>query len=734
MCCRRASAGPDPQARSRSWTAAGGCTDNPGVRLKDLLDRFQSDLPVRWRLIAMLTMAFLVFAVICAVLWKDGREYRAAVAAGASEVANVTRLRNAQTAFGEYRYWQLAQLAGMIDERADLRAQARVRMELSYQKFLESLDAASSGAPESVRAVRSQLGALSDLQSQLNAVLAATNPQSLEPFAAEFRARLDSTYDALAEAAERAAGAAAHSRAQSSGLDWSLVLGALSLALLLLTLAVRSLVRPLESLVAGAQDLGLGKLDSPLPTERGDELGTLARAIDGFRDATRRWDYLAYHDSLTGLGNRTRLQKVLAEEGARAHRDGKAMVLLYVGLDQFTNISDTIGPAVGDEILRLAARRLTSCSFEGAQMFYLGSLHFAVLVTPLSNDARLLAAAEQFGRVLVSELSRPFNLQDHEMDMAVNVGIVTSPQDGTTYDELIGNAHAALAHSRKRSGNGFHFYTRSLTDKARGRLALASQLRRAVESDELQLHYQPILDVAANRIVCAEALIRWQHPTRGLIMPGEFIQVAEESGVINAMGEWALTKAALDTRRWRAAGVAPIKLAVNLSARQLNEPGLVDGIQRTLESTGASASELELEITESAMMMNPERSARVMRHLKSIGITLSMDDFGTGYSSLTYLQHFPLDKIKIDRSFVSRLNRRRKDELIIAATTSLAADLGLSVVAEGVETKEQMETLRHLGCAVMQGYLFSRGLPLDEFVAWANKPRNYAALESARLN
>jgi diguanylate cyclase len=704
--------------------------------LKDLLDKFQADLPVRWRLIAMLALAFGVFALACGLLWQDSREFRAAVAAATSKADSANRLRDVQTSFGDYRYWQLAQMSDTIDQRTELQAQARVRLERAYQRFLGALDASAATAPETVRSIQTQLASLSDLQAQLSSVLAARDDAAKLRFAAELRARLDSIYDALAENTQTAAAAAtaARGQAQGYGLDWTAVLGALSMALLLLTLAIRSLVRPLETLVAGAQDLNVGKLERPLPVERGDEIGTLARAIEGFRDATRRWDYLAYHDQLTGLGNRTRLQKVLADEVTRAQREGKAVVLLYVGLDQFTNINDTIGPAVGDELLRLAARRLAGCGIEGTQLFYLGSLHFAVLAASVANDARLLAAAEQIARALVSELSRPFTLQDHEMDMAVNIGIVTSPQDGTTYDELISNAHAALTHSRKRPGNGFHFYTRSLTEKARGRLALATQLRRAVESDELQLHYQPILDVAANRIVCAEALIRWQHPTRGLIMPGEFIQVAEESGVINAMGEWALTKASLDTRRWRAAGIAPIKLAVNLSARQLNEPGLVDGIQRTLESTGASASELELEITESAMMQNPERSARVMRHLKSLGISLSMDDFGTGYSSLTYLQHFPLDKIKIDRSFVSRLNRRRKDELIIAATTSLAADLGLRVVAEGVETREQMEILRQLGCDVMQGFLFSRGLPLDEFVDWANKPRNFAALESARLN
>lgn len=684
----------------------------------------------------MIGLVFLVFAVGGGQLWLQTEKQKTLAQGQAEDARQVALLGEAQSAFGEYRYWQLAQLADNDESGVDRQAETRVRLELAYQHFATALKHSQHLAPEGMAVVLQQVQALEKLRPELTARLSSRDAAANARFGAELRARLDALYDALSATVQRAstqASAQSGQGAGENGLNWFVILGSLSAVMLLLALAIRSLVRPLETLVAGAEDLSRGKLDSPLPLERGDEIGSLAKALDQFREAIRRWDYLAYHDAITGMGNRARLQQLVATEITRSQREGSALTLLYVSLDQYTNISDSIGPAVGDELLRLAARRLAASPPEGAQVFYLGGLHFAVLSNALPNDARLVATSEQMARSLISELSRPFTLQDHEMDMAVNIGIVTCPQDGVSYDELIGNAHAALVHSRKRSNSGFHFYTRSLTEKARSRLALASQLRRAVEFDELQLHYQPILDVAANRILCAEALVRWQHPTRGLIMPGEFIQVAEESGVINAMGEWCLAKASLDTRIWRESGVPPIKLSVNLSARQLNEPGLVDGIQRTLENTGASPSELELEITESAMMLNPERSARVMRHLKSLGITIAMDDFGTGYSSLTYLQRFPLDKIKIDRSFVSRLNRRRKDDLIIAATASLAADLGLSVVAEGVETREQMQALQELGCNVMQGFLFSRGLPLDEFVSWASKRRN-AIADASRSN
>ncbi|HUP90897.1 MAG TPA: EAL domain-containing protein [Solimonas sp.] len=500
------------------------------------------------------------------------------------------------------------------------------------------------------------------------------------------------------------------------------VWGLLLAAVLIVVGLVRSIVRPLKQLVEGAEGLTRGQLDTPLPPAGADEIGAIAVALSEFRERAKRWDYLAYHDPLTGLANRTRMQEVLGAEAAAAQSQGKSLILMYVGLDQLSSINDTMGASTGDEFLKIAARRLRSSVPDPSHVFHLGGSHFVVLSALLPNDARLIATADLRARELVAEMSRPLSLHEQEMELAVNIGIVTCPQDGAAIEELIANAQAALSYARQRPGGGFQFYTRQITDKSRTRLALATQLRRAVQAEELRVHYQPVLNVATDKIVCAEALMRWQHPTRGLVFPGEFIQVAEETGAIGAMGDWCLSRAVLDARRWRQKGLLPVKLAVNLSARQLSEPGLVDGIQRELEHSGLDPSELELELTESTVMNNPGHSARVLRHLKSLGITLSVDDFGTGYSSLAYLQRFPLDKIKIDRSFVSRVTRRRKDELIIAATTGLAADLGLEVVAEGVETHEQMQALKSLGCHLMQGYLFSRGLPVDEFLDWARLP------------
>lgn len=496
----------------------------------------------------------------------------------------------------------------------------------------------------------------------------------------------------------------------------------LTLVALMVLGFVQSIVRPLDELVQGAEGLIRGSWDTPLPENRGDEIGAVASALGEFRDRAQRWDYLAHHDSLTGLANRARLEALLNAEGPTLRAQGQALIVTYIGLDQLTAISDMLGAAAGDEFLRIAARRVRACTEDNGRLFYVGGALFAVVSPQLPNNARLVELADQRTRALIGELSRPFTLADQELDMTVNVGVVTCPQDGDNYEEIIANAQAALSHARQNPGSGFHFYTRQIAEKVRSRTALISQLRRAVQGEELRVHYQPVLDVSSGRVVCAEALMRWQHPTRGLVMPGEFIQVAEETGAIGAMGGWCLAKALSDAKSWRKTGGEPVKLAVNLSARQLNDPGLVDSIQQIIEQIDADPTDLELELTESTMMGNPAQSARVLRSLKSMGITLSVDDFGTGYSSLAYLHRFPLDKIKIDRSFVSRVNRSRKDEMIIQATTGLAANLGLQVVAEGVETREQLQTLRGLGCNMMQGFLFSPALPLPDFMNWCQTP------------
>lgn len=702
MACARGGISLNQESVKSSRQPAAGTPDMQ-PRLQDSLHK----ISVRTRLIALVVMVALAFSASGLNLWYGNTERPAAESAQQSAKADA--LRDVQTAFGEYRYWRLA---GLTENTSESRARAKVQLELAEQSLKRRLVRITSSTPEIAQAIAEQTDP-SDTQAE--------DARHLP----ELRARLDSLYDRigiLIEGANEAA-AAAGIASQPGSQELIALVTLLVMAALAIAGLIGSIMRPLRQLVAGAGSLTTGALHENLhlPVKRGDEFGTVARALDQFRTHAQRWDHEASHDPLTGFANRASLERQLPLEIAAVKQAGTALMLLYIELGQLDSINDTFGPAAGDEFLRIAARRLRSSLPESTRLFYLGGAHFVALPTPIANDAQTIANADKTARTLVGDISRTFTLQEQELEMAVKIGIVTSPQDGTSYEDLIANGYAALAQARRSPGS-FQFYTRQITEKSRHRISLASQLRRAVDSNELRVHYQPVLNVITNQVVAAEALMRWQHPTRGLLMPGEFIQVAEESGAINAMGEWCLAHACADARRWREQGLEPIKLAVNLSARQLSEPGLVDTIQRTLEHAKLVPSDLELEITESTVMQDPDSSVRVLRHLKSIGISLSVDDFGTGYSSLTYLQRFPLDKIKIDRSFVSRLNRRRKDELIIAATTGLATGLDLQVVAEGVETPEQMRALRQLGCHLMQGFLFSRGLPFDEFVQWARAP------------
>jgi diguanylate cyclase (GGDEF)-like protein len=498
-------------------------------------------------------------------------------------------------------------------------------------------------------------------------------------------------------------------------------LGAVALVLVLVAaVVILSITRPLQETVAAVTDLAVGKFDAPLPAPQSDEIGAINRVLHQFRDSAKRLDYLAHYDPLTGLSSRASFKEALQADVERVRVSGKCLVVMYVSLDQLETINEIFGPMTGDSCLQVVAKRLAAALPTDARLYHVAGAKFAVVLPDLPNDAELTVRADGVAREILERVNQPWQVHEQDIDVSATIGIVTCPQDGTDYEELTWNAAATLTDAKRKGSNRHQFYTRSLSDKTRARIVLASALRRAVAEAEFTVHYQPIVDIEANAVISGEALIRWQHPTRGLVMPGEFIGVAEESGAINAIGEWCIQQSCVDQRAWRSAGLSGTHLSLNLSTRQLNEAGLVAYIERTAELTGVPCSMLELEVTESAMMINPERSIRVLRHLKALGVTLSVDDFGTGYSSLAYLQRFPLDKIKIDRSFVARLHRP-KDAAIVRATTQLAQTLGLGIVAEGVETEEQLAILRDMGCRYMQGFLFSRGLPVGDFIHWSQR-------------
>jgi diguanylate cyclase (GGDEF)-like protein len=423
--------------------------------------------------------------------------------------------------------------------------------------------------------------------------------------------------------------------------------------------------------------------------------------------ASARAEHLAYHDPLTDLPNRNLLVQNVAGALHRAERrpDGRCAVL-FLDLDRFKVINDSLGHAYGDEILRAITERLRRNLLETETVARLGANSFAVLLPVVSSEWKIAQAAEK----LLGLIRRPFAVQGTELYVTTSVGISRFPEDGSDPDDLIKKAEIAMYHAKEHGGDQYQVYAPTMDANALERLALENDLRKALVHGELVLYYQPVLDARTGVIEGVEALLRWQHPERGLMGPAEFLWLAEVTGMTNAVDLWVLRTACREVSEWHKDG-ADVRVAVNLSARPFQRPDLLDRIQEVLAEAGLPPSLLQLEITETLAMQNAEASQTVLRGLKELGIRVAIDDFGTGYSSLSYLTTLPIDILKVDRSFVSGLGTDRGSGEITAAVISLAHSLKLDVVAEGVENETQLEILRSQGCNKVQGYLFSPPIP-----------------------
>ncbi len=466
--------------------------------------------------------------------------------------------------------------------------------------------------------------------------------------------------------------------------------------------------------------------NSVLRDKTGKITGTLSSGVDitERRQAEEQIRVLAYYDNLTGLPNRSFYRELLVRAITHAERHNEKMAVVFIDLDYFKRINDTLGHSVGDQLLRVAAERLTKCvrrsdtvarswEDEGTDVVSrLGGDEFIVVLSELAHNQD---AARVANRIL-AELSRPFTLGGHEVYVTASIGIALYPADGKDAESLLKNADVAMYHAKNHGRNAYKFYTHSMNESAMERLTLENDLRKALERDEFQLYYQPKLNLKNRKIVGLEALLRWKHPERGLVSPGKFIPVAEEAGLIVPIGEWVLRAACLQNRAWQRAGHQPVNVAVNLSGRQFEHRQLIETVTRALRDADLEPGSLALEITESAIMKNPDKASAMLQQLKTMGIPISIDDFGTGYSSLSYLRRFPVDELKIDRSFIMNIATDLDDAAIASAIIAMAHSLKLKVVAEGVETEEQLAFLKSLGCDEAQGYLFSRPVPAEECV------------------
>lgn len=439
-----------------------------------------------------------------------------------------------------------------------------------------------------------------------------------------------------------------------------------------------------------------------------------------------RLKFLANYDPLTSLPNRSLFNQRLERALAHAQRYNKELAVLFMDLDRFKNINDTLGHEAGDSVLKEVAARLMNCVREIDTVARLGGDEFVILIEQITD----VRQAGNVGQKLIRVMAEPLLLGGHECSVTASIGISTYPVDGEDGAALLKNADIAMYRAKEQGKNNAQFYAPAMNIHSLERLSLESGLRRALQREEFLLHYQPKVDIASGRITGMEALVRWKRPETGMISPAAFIPLAEETGLIVGIGEWVLKAACEYNYTWHRHGLPPLRVAVNLSARQFAQASLVRDVARILDMSGLQPEALELEITESMVMGSPEQAIQTLRQLKSMGISLSIDDFGTGYSSLGYLKRFPLDHIKIDRSFIKDIPEDNDDATITKTIIAMAHNLRLKVIAEGVETEAQMNFLREYGCDEMQGYYFSRPLPGNEFTALLRSRENSALLSA----
>jgi len=427
-----------------------------------------------------------------------------------------------------------------------------------------------------------------------------------------------------------------------------------------------------------------------------------------------RIEHLAYHDGLTGLPNRTMLMDRLGLALSQAQRLEQQVAVIYIDLDRFKPVNDSLGHAVGDRLLQEIARRLRATLRENDTVARVGGDEFQVVVCNVAGATGAARIAEK----LMRALGEPFTLEGQELHVTASLGVSLFPRDGASGELLLKFADIALYEAKGEGRNAYRFFSPEMNAQAHGRLRLENDLRRAVERNELELHYQPQLDLAIGEVCAVEALVRWRHPERGLVLPNQFIPMAEETGLVLGIGEWVLDEACRQVAQWQrdglVSGSAPLRVAVNISARQLQRPGLDGAVRRALAQSGLPAECLELEITESSVMLDPQHAQSVLQSLRELGVQLSIDDFGTGYSSLAYLKRLPLDRLKIDRSFIGGIPTDSDDAAIVETIIVMTHKLGLRVIAEGVETLEQRLQLVRQGCDEMQGFLLAHPVPASE--------------------
>jgi diguanylate cyclase (GGDEF)-like protein len=519
--------------------------------------------------------------------------------------------------------------------------------------------------------------------------------------------------------------------AKHSGLGWSVVLITF-VAMLLTSAFIFSilrilLIRPIQQLSYAASEMGRGQMLVPINVNSNDEIGELAttfremgKNLSHYHEQVR---YVAYHDSLTGLPNRKMFKDYLTRVAAESQRNMQTLAILFLDLDNFKRINDTMGHQTGDKLLKAFADRLSSCLRETDMLAHPVNDHSGELVARLAGDEFIILLQDTLGpgdaqKVairIIGSLSEPFIVNQQEIHISTSIGIALFPTDGDDGNELLKNADIAMYSAKKLGRNNYQYYSSEMNEEAMNKLKIESRLRRAVENNELELYFQPQMNLATGLIIGVESLLRWRDEELGQVSPVVFIPIAEEFGLIIPISEWVILEACRQARTWQDTYHHPLMMSVNISAVHFNGQDLEGVIAKSLKETGLDPQHLELELTETSILQDPDQATRTLIAFKQMGLQISLDDFGTGYSSLSYLMKLPIDKLKIDKSFIQHMKADTSGASIVSAIIAMAHSLELSVIAEGVELEEHMQLLRKMHCDMVQGYFIARPLPASEF-------------------
>jgi diguanylate cyclase (GGDEF)-like protein len=453
------------------------------------------------------------------------------------------------------------------------------------------------------------------------------------------------------------------------------------------------------------------------------QVETLEQAVtartEGLETANKQLRHLATHDALTGLPNRVLMDDRISQSIALADSQGQSFAVMLLDLDRFKSVNDSLGHRAGDELLKEVAQRLKGVVRDVDTVARLGGDEFVLIITPSPERD----VAQQVATRIIDAMQAPIRIAGVEIHTSPSIGIAFYPGDAATLETLLANADAAMYSAKERGRNNYQLFVPSMNAATYEKVRLESDMRIALEQKQFELHYQPKVNTATGVMHGAEALLRWWHPVRGAIPPAEFIPIAEECGLIGSIGAWVVREACRQARAWQVAGLPPLRVAVNLSPSQFRQGDIVAMIRDALDQAGLEPRFLEVELTETTVMTDPEESIAILEKLSEMGVLVSVDDFGTGYSSMSYLRRFPIDKLKIDRGFINEVMSRPEDASIVRAIISLAHSLKLKVVAEGVESPDQLEFLKTLGCDQYQGFHFSPALPASQFEALVRSKR-----------